>query len=109
MRGGLGVVGLRQGQHLLAACVGTQFYEPVGTEFKANNGRGSLRDALRVAWTEPRALLRMLMYMARNMQDLALGDLGKVARFDPRYRPVSVPGDVAIQRWWGPHWATPVR
>jgi hypothetical protein len=87
-----------------ASCVGVHVYDPIATAFLSRHGdRLSPLDALRVAWAEPGALLRMLKYAIDNLQDISLDDLGKFAPFDPRAPSMaSFPKDAVLQRCWVP-------
>jgi hypothetical protein len=92
------------------SCVGLHAFTPKANEFLSRNrGHISFRDTLRVAQTEPNAMLRMLKFAANNMQDISLDDLGKHAAFAPQPAPVlTVPCSAYEQRWWDPRSAKPL-
>ena len=73
----LGELGLADTRGL----VGQSAFGPGATPFlRTNASRLSLVYFLRVAWREPRALLRLLKHAADRMQDLSLDELGQRGR-----------------------------
>jgi hypothetical protein len=87
-----------------ADCVGVSVFGPEGARFlKRQGGRLSSLDFLRVAWAEPRAMLRMLKFAIDNLQDISLDYLGNHTAFDPRAKPYAPPPvGITTERWWPP-------
>ncbi len=83
-------------------CLGAHAFTPEAYRFfKQHERRLSWLQLPRVAWAEPCAMFRMLMYAPRNMQDLSSDDLGKLARSDARYGPTPpLPPLVDERRAW---------
>jgi hypothetical protein len=86
------------------SCVGAHAFTPQGLEFvERSSDRLSYLKVLRVAWAEPSAMLRMLLFAADKMQDIIGNEVGRLASGDPRSgHTLAVPYNVAVDDWWNP-------
>jgi hypothetical protein len=93
-----------------ASCVGHSASSPEGGHFlDCRSNRISFCSTLRVARSEPDAMLRMLMFAADNMQDISVEEVGQRAAFDPRQLPRATPPcDACTVRWWDPRSTEPL-